>query len=60
MKRFVEIVWLALAAICLVEAAISWQADGFGNDNTTIFLMVFLVSVFMYFFRRYQRQKRAR
>lgn len=60
MRRLVEYVWLALAAICLVEAAISWKAYGFGNDNTAIFLLVFLLSVFMYFFRRYQRMKNKR
>jgi tryptophan-rich sensory protein len=58
MRRFIEFVWLALAAICLVEGVISWQAYGFEHDNTIIFLMVFLASVFMYFFRRYQRTKR--
>lgn len=61
MRRLVEIVWMAIAAISLVEFYFTYKASGF-NQDAQVFVFVFFVSVFMYFFRRRQRlrmKKRA-
>jgi tryptophan-rich sensory protein len=54
MRRFIEIVWMVVAAVSAVEGYISYTATGF-NHTTQIFGIVFLVAVFMYFLRRWQR-----
>ncbi len=54
MRRLVEIVWMAIAAISLVEGYIAFQSNGFSKE-VQIFAFVFLVSVFMYFLRKRQR-----
>lgn len=56
MRRLIEIVWMAIAAISLVEGYITFRAKGFDQD-AQVFLFVFFVSAFMYFFRRRQRLK---
>lgn len=49
--RFIEILWLAVAAVSVVEIVKSW-----GDWNTTLKFTLFLgVAVFMYFFRRKNR-----
>ena len=52
MRRFVEILWMAIAAVSLVELVISYRAVGFNSDT-----QVYAVAGFMYFFRRRQRSK---
>jgi len=59
MRKIVEIVWLAVAAVSLVEAVYNYKKSGFENDGTLMFLMVFALAVFMYFFRRFQRLKKG-
>lgn len=56
MRRFVEILWMAIAAVYLVELVISYRAVGFNND-TQVYALVTAVAGFMYFFRRRQRSK---
>ena len=56
MRRFVEILWMAIAAVSLVELVISYRAVGF-NSDTQVYAIVAAVAGFMYFFRRRQRSK---
>lgn len=52
MLKFVELGWIVVAVISLVEIVRLWGTF----DNTFwIFTGTFLVSAFMYFFRRRQR-----
>lgn len=56
MRKFVEILWMAIAAVSLVELVISFRAVGFNHD-TQVYAIVFVVAGFMFFFRRRQRSK---
>ena len=56
MRRFVEILWMAIAAVSLVELVISFRAVGF-NQDTQVYALVAAVAGFMYFFRRRQLAK---
>lgn len=56
MRRFIEILWMAIAAFALVEGYISYKNVGFTKD-TQVFAVVFAVAAFMYFFRRRQRTR---
>ena len=47
MMRIVEIAWLAVAAMSLVEVFIRWEED---RDNAFMFGGFFLLAGFMYFF----------
>lgn len=49
--KFIEILWLAVAAVCAVEIYASW-----GNTSRTLqFSLFFGAAVFMYFLRRRSR-----
>ena len=53
--RIVEILWLGVAAVCVVEIYRAW---GQSNWNRTLQFSLFLgVAIFMYFFRRRTRLK---
>lgn len=54
-RRIIEIVWLALAAICTVEFVISFRQIGLEGD-TLIYLFVTVISLVMYFIRRRGRK----
>lgn len=56
MRRFVELMWLALAAITAVEAYFAYQDSGF-TQRTYMMLAVFGLSIFMYYLRKKQRVK---
>lgn len=59
MRRFIEIVWMAIAAISVVEGYITYKSFGF-NQDAQVFVFVFFVSAFMYFLRRRQRLRLAK
>ena len=52
MRRFIEIMWMAIAAVSLVEMVIGYQKGGFANENFQIFGVLAIASGFMYFFRK--------
>ena len=53
--RIVEILWLGVAAVCVVEIYRAWEQS---NWNRTLQFSLFLgVAIFMYFFRRRTRLK---
>lgn len=56
MRRFIEIMWMAIAAVSLVEMVIGYQKGGFANENFQIFGVLTIASGFMYFFRKRQRK----
>lgn len=56
MRRFVELMWLALAAITAVESYISFSRERFGQ-RTWLMIAVFCLSIFMYYLRKKQRIK---
>lgn len=56
MRRFVELMWLALAAITAVEAYLAYKDGGF-TQRTYMMLAVFGLSIFMYYLRKKQRVK---
>lgn len=57
MMRIVEIAWLAVAAMSLVEVFMRWEND---RDKALMFGGFFLLAAFMYFFRKKQRFKYIR
>ena len=59
MRRFVEIMWLAVAAITAVEAYMSFSASGFAQ-RTYVMIGVFFVALFMYSLRKRQRRNYER
>ena len=54
MMRVVELAWLAVAAVCVIETYLRWNDD---RQNAYIFLLILAVAVFMYIFRKRQRIK---
>lgn len=58
MRRIVELMWLALAAITAVEAVIAYKELGW-DQRTFMMIGVFLISIFMYRMRHKQRVKKA-
>lgn len=53
--RIVEILWLGVAAVCVVEIYLAWEKS---NWNRTLQFSLFLVvAIFMYFLRRRTRLK---
>ena len=52
--RVVEIAWLAVAAVSLVEVYFRWNDD---RNSAYMFGGFFLVAAFMYYFRKRQRIK---
>jgi uncharacterized membrane protein len=58
LRRFIEIVWLAVAAVAAVETYISYTSTPSGfKDRTYILLLVLGTAIFMYALRRRQRTK---
>ncbi len=55
MRRFVEIVWLAVAAIAAVEAYMAFKDFGF-TQRTYVMIGAFCVALFMYSLRKRQRR----
>ena len=54
LMRVVEMAWLAVAAVCSMEVYLRWNED---REKAYIFLVILVVSVFMYIFRKRQRIK---
>jgi len=54
MRRFVEIMWLAVAAITAVEGYLSYTSSGW-VQRTYMMIGVFALSIFMYYMRKRQR-----
>lgn len=52
MMKVVEMAWLAVSAVCVVEVYMSWQPN---RQRAYIFLAILAVAVFMYIFRKKQR-----
>lgn len=50
--RLVEIMWLAIAAISVVEVVYSWETD---RNRSYLFAAFCALATFMYFFRKRQR-----
>jgi len=59
MRRFVEIVWLAVAAIAAVEAYMAFKDSGFAQ-RTYVMIGAFCVALFMYSLRKRQRRNYER
>ncbi len=56
MRRFIEIMWLVISAVSLIEMVVGYRADGLKSEHLHIFGLVFVASTFMYFFRKRQRR----
>lgn len=56
MRRFIEIMWLAIAAISIVEMIVGYKQKGISSQHFQLFGLVFVVAVFMYFLRKRQRK----
>lgn len=54
-RRIVEIMWLTVAAVSLVELYIAVSQQGFNDQKTWIFSLLSVVSISMYFLRKRQR-----
>tara|TARA_E500000178_G_scaffold209078_1_gene206372 strand:- start:124 stop:336 length:213 start_codon:yes stop_codon:yes gene_type:complete len=54
-RRIVEIMWLTVAAVSLVELYLAVSQLGFNNQKTWIFSLLSVVSISMYFLRKRQR-----
>lgn len=52
--RFTEIIYLVVAVISIVETVRNWNVD---RGRAYLFAFFAVVSVLMYFFRRYYRKK---
>ncbi|UGU17202.1 hypothetical protein LS482_04860 [Sinomicrobium kalidii] len=52
--RFTEIVYLVVAVVSIVEMVRKWNED---RGRVYLFAFFAVVSVFMYFFRRYYRKR---
>lgn len=56
MRRFIEIMWLVIAAVSLIELIVGYREGGFKSEHFQLFALVFASSAFMYFFRKRQRK----
>ena len=56
MRRFIEIMWLGIAAISLVEVFIGYREEGIGSEHFQLFSIIFVTAAFMYFWRKRQRK----
>ena len=56
MRRFIEIMWLAIAAVSVVEMYIGFQQKGISSQHFQLFGIVLIAAVFMYFLRKRQRK----
>jgi len=52
--RIFEIVYLVIAVISIIEVVKGWEQD---RNRAYIFLAFAVISIFMFFFRRYYRKK---
>ncbi len=52
--RIVEIMWLVIAAVSAFELIARWNLD---RDKALIFGAFLILSIFMFFFRKRNRQK---
>ena len=57
MRRIIEIMWLAISAVSLVELFLGYRRAGFKDENFQLFAILFVAATFMYFFRKRQRTK---
>ena len=55
--RFIEILWLGVAAVSLVEIYVNW---GTNWQNTIKFSLFLAAGVYMYFLRRRSRLKQTK
>ena len=55
--RFIEILWLGVAAVCSVEIYVNWGTDW---QNTINFSLILGAGLFMYFLRRRSRLKQTK
>ena len=56
MRRLIEIMWLVIAAVSLVELIIGYRESGFKSENFQLFAIIFVAAAFMYFIRKRQRR----
>ena len=56
MRRLIEIMWLVIAAVSLVELIIGYRESGFKSENFQLFALIFVAAAFMYFIRKRQRR----
>lgn len=52
--KFVEFVWVGMGFLCAYQLYMTWNMDG---NSRYIFGGGLVVSIFMFFFRRYTRQR---
>ncbi len=57
MRRFIEIMWLVISAVSLVEMAVGFNSEGWKGEHFQIFGILFVAATFMYFFRKRQRKR---
>ena len=56
MRRIIEFMWLAIAAVSAVEMYIGFAESGLSNQHFQLFGILFVTAGFMYFFRKRQRK----
>ncbi|MEC8739387.1 MAG: hypothetical protein VXX63_05870 [Bacteroidota bacterium] len=56
-RRIIEIMWLTITAVSLVELFIALKDYGFGHQKSLIFSFLSVVSISMYFLRKKQRRQ---
>ena len=56
-RRIIEIMWLTIAAVSLVELFIALKEYGFRHQKSLIFSFLSVVSIFMYFLKKKQRRQ---
>ena len=56
MRRLIEIMWLVIAAVSLIEMIVGYRESGFKSEHFQLFAILFVASSFMYFFRKRQRK----
>jgi len=56
MRRIIEFMWLAIAAVSAVEMYIGFSESGFSDQHFQLFGILFVTAGFMYFFRKRQRK----
>lgn len=52
--KFVEFVWVGMGFLCAYQLYATWNLEG---DRRYIFAGGLVVSIFMFFFRRYSRRR---
>ncbi|MCB9252120.1 MAG: hypothetical protein H6605_06605 [Flavobacteriales bacterium] len=56
-RRIIELMWLGVAAVSIIEMAVGYMEGGFKNQHFQIFGVIAFTAFFMYFFRKRQRKK---